>query len=332
MFDKVKENVDAEVHYYLGECQFQLGNYADCLESFRRAETAIPQMQITKSPQFLFSSGNCKSKLENWEGSLENLTSAVELDAHNTTYISARGAVLAQLGHHDMAEQTLELAITIAKKEKGEKGEKGEKKGIELWFLLKQLAHSLCEQRKYAQASETYHESIVQTGYGVGVGAGAGARELGFLHYHRGICLARLKRFKRACNAFTKGLEAPHGGNVNVNVNVNDNDSDNDSDLDNVVDPILFYHERAKCLQMIGKHEDAIEDFSKVIKEKDDDDRAIFRRGWSYKNLGLLLLAAEDFERAKGLNPEKQIYDVNYRCIGDVETIILLEAGKERLP
>ena len=48
--------------------------------------------------------------------------------------------------------------------------------------------------------------------------------------------------------------------------------------------------------------------------------------------MGLLLLAAEDFERAKGLNPEKQIYDVNYRCIGDVETIILLEAGKERLP
>ncbi len=119
---------------------------------------------------------------------------------------------------------------------------------------------------------------------------------------------------------------------VNVNVNVNDNDSDNDSDLDNVVDPILFYHERAKCLQMIGKHEDAIEDFSKVIKEKDDDDRAIFRRGWSYNTLGLLLLAAEDIERARRLNPEKQIYEVNYRCIGDVETIILLEAGKERLP
>jgi len=81
---------------------------------------------------------------------------------------------------------------------------------------------------------------------------------------------------------------------------------------------------------MIGDHQAAIDDFNAVIRMKPDDDRACFRRGWSYKSLGLYELAAEDFEKAKSINPRQKLYNLNYRLIGDIETIILLPPGKER--
>jgi len=81
---------------------------------------------------------------------------------------------------------------------------------------------------------------------------------------------------------------------------------------------------------MIGDHQAAIDDFNAVIRMKPDDDRAFFRRGWSYKSLGLYELAAEDFEKAKSINPRQKLYNLNYRLIGDIETIILLPPGKER--
>ena len=118
-----------------------------------------------------------------------------------------------------------------------------------------------------------------------------------------------MKRFKRAVDMFTEALSAPKLEKGN---------------------DILYLHERAKSLQMVGNHSDAVADFGAVIRLKNDDDRAYFRRGWSYKAMGLFELAAGDFEKAKSINPKQKLYNLNYRLIGDIETIILLPPGRER--
>ena len=39
--------------------------------------------------------------------------------------------------------------------------------------------------------------------------------------------------------------------------------------------------------------------------------------------------AAEDFERARALDPNNPALAINYRNIGDVECIVLVDAGRE---
>jgi tetratricopeptide (TPR) repeat protein len=102
--------------------------------------------------------------------------------------------------------------------------------------------------------------------------------------------------------------------------------------LHNRPELILYRHERAKAAQMCGRHKDAIDDFSGVLKLSPLDDRAFFRRAWSYKALGLFLLAAEDFEKALSLRPDNKVYRLNYRAIGSIETIVLVPPGEEIIP
>ena len=54
---------------------------------------------------------------------------------------------------------------------------------------------------------------------------------------------------------------------------------------------IRYYHERANAYQMIDKHEEAIDDFSTVIKKNPKNAHAHFRRAFSYK-------AGEEFDLA----------------------------------
>lgn len=54
---------------------------------------------------------------------------------------------------------------------------------------------------------------------------------------------------------------------------------------------------------MIGCHEQAIEDFSSVIKRNPKNAYAYFWRAFSQKALKYFDKAAEDFEEAKALDP-----------------------------
>ena len=66
---------------------------------------------------------------------------------------------------------------------------------------------------------------------------------------------------------------------------------------------IRYIHERAKAFQMIDEHEKAIEDFSLVIKKNPKNAHAYFRRAFSYKAIKKYTEAADDFEKAKDLDP-----------------------------
>ena len=66
---------------------------------------------------------------------------------------------------------------------------------------------------------------------------------------------------------------------------------------------IRYIHERAKAFQMIDEHEKAIEDFSLVIKKNPKNAHAYFRRAFSFKAIKKYTEAADDFEKAKDLDP-----------------------------
>tara|TARA_B100000780_G_scaffold278185_1_gene250909 strand:+ start:240 stop:2705 length:2466 start_codon:yes stop_codon:yes gene_type:complete len=95
------------------------------------------------------------------------------------------------------------------------------------------------------------------------------------------------------------------------------------------------YHERAKSLQLCdgeddrGRLQDSILDFNTVIERNHKNAHAYFRRGFCHKSAGNYDRAAEDFERARALDPNNPALAINYRNIGDVECIVLVDAGRE---
>lgn len=57
---------------------------------------------------------------------------------------------------------------------------------------------------------------------------------------------------------------------------------------------------------------------------------AYFRRAFSYKALGKFDLAAEDFEKAKIIDPLDPSLVVNYSKLDKIDIIILCKPGEEK--
>jgi hypothetical protein len=60
---------------------------------------------------------------------------------------------------------------------------------------------------------------------------------------------------------------------------------------------------RGRVLALLERHEEAVADFSRVIKMRPDDYESLYRREHVYKKLGMTDLAMKDQERAKSLDP-----------------------------
>ena len=99
------------------------------------------------------------------------------------------------------------------------------------------------------------------------------------LFYYLGCCLANNTRYHEANLSLTKCIDL----------------------LDGLKGTVLIaaIHERAKTLQELNNHPQAIEDFNTVLKHQPNNARARFRRGFSLKAVKKFQLAAEDFEAAK---------------------------------
>ena len=80
------------------------------------------------------------------------------------------------------------------------------------------------------------------------------------VYYHVGLSFCRLERFEESIFPYTKAVEL-------------------------VPSDIRYVHERAKAFQMIHEHDNAIDDFSKVIKRNPKNAHAYFRRAFSFKAL-----------------------------------------------
>jgi Tfp pilus assembly protein PilF len=68
-----------------------------------------------------------------------------------------------------------------------------------------------------------------------------------------------------------------------------------------------------------------------VIKNIPKNAHAYFRRAFSHKALKVFSQAAEDFEKAKNLDPLNPALVVNYKKLKTVTCIVLCEPGQEKV-
>lgn len=88
-------------------------------------------------------------------------------------------------------------------------------------------------------------------------------------------------------------------------------------------------HERAKARQLAGDPAGAEQDFTALLERDPSNAHAFFRRAFARKSLKSFLEAADDFERAKALQPGNEFLAVNYLRLKDAECIVLCEPGEE---
>ena len=81
---------------------------------------------------------------------------------------------------------------------------------------------------------------------------------------------------------------------------------------------------------MIEDHEKAVEDFTHVITKSPVNAHAHFRRAFSYKQLRRYQEAADDFEKAKKLDPLNPKMVVNYKQLKGLTCIVLCKPGEEK--
>ena len=124
------------------------------------------------------------------------------------------------------------------------------------------------------------------------------------IYYHLGLGYARQQKFEKAIWPLSRCI-------------------------DRMPTEVKYLHERAKAQQMIELHEEAVKDFSKVIKLNGKNAHAFFRRAFSLKALKQFAEAADDFEKAKSLCPMNPALVVNYKKLKDVSCIVLCEPGEE---
>lgn len=98
------------------------------------------------------------------------------------------------------------------------------------------------------------------------------------IYYHIGLAYCNLERFEESVFPYSKAIKL-------------------------IPSDIRYIHERAKAYQMIDEHQLGIDDFTAVIKKCPRNAHAFFRRAFSQKALKFYDEAAEDFEKAKELDP-----------------------------
>lgn len=111
-------------------------------------------------------------------------------------------------------------------------------------------------------------------------------------YYHIGTAYCQMMKHEKAVAAFTKAIQA----NAEAEIP-------------------LYFQERGKTLQHLQQHEEAIRDFTKVIELEPDNSNAYFRRAFAYRAILKFDEAAQDFEMARSLDPDKV---VNYKKLHEI--------------
>merc|ERR1719230_195209 len=222
------------------------------------------------------------------QDAIEDLTRAIEEGSKDAAVYSERGLAWRALGN--MAQAVMDLSAAI------------EADGMKTIYLSNR-AQCLFEQGLYdraeadlTQALNLDHEDpellykrgisrYAQRDYAEAVADLKAALQydpypehLADIFYHLGVSYANLGKHSLAVLAYDRavlrGPGKPH-----------------------------YLHERAKSLQVVGEHEKALHDFSKVIDMQPTNARAMFRRAFSFKARGMYEEAAEDF-KARGMYEE----------------------------
>ncbi len=124
------------------------------------------------------------------------------------------------------------------------------------------------------------------------------------IHYHLGISYSNLEKPEMSIKPLSKAIELAHN------------------------EP-AFIHERAKSYLLTGNLEDSLHDYDQVIQLQPKNSHAYFGRAFVHKAMKSYEDAAEDFQKAKDLNPFNPKLLINPKQIYSIKYIKLCEPGEE---
>ena len=138
------------------------------------------------------------------------------------------------------------------------------------------------------------------------------------IYYHLGLAYCRMEKFEKAIFPYSRCIKL-------------------------IPSDLRYVHERAKAYQMIEYHEEAVIDFNAVVKKNPKNAHAHFRRAFSLKALKVSKIhlstiyavqrypeAADDFEKAKNLDPLNSQLVINHKKLQNMICIVLCEPGEEK--
>ncbi|KAG9393892.1 TPR repeat [Carpediemonas membranifera] len=146
------------------------------------------------------------------------------------------------------------------------------------------------------------------------------AELVGKAAYYLGIACAKCEAWDEAIEAFTLSSEATAGVHVSRFASI--------QYMEWPPQRVAIVHERAKAYQMKGSLEAAVDDFTTVITHQPTNARALYRRGFCYKEMAEYIGAARDFDRARDLNPDEPAFWTTI-APGAVECVELVPCGNE---
>lgn len=197
---------------------------------------------------------------------------------------------------YEKSKEDLDTAITKSKPNDSDLAELNFRKGIVLYFQGSFTEALDCFTQSLRLITNDYYEHLI--------------------YYYIGLCHINIMNYNDGITSITSAIEA-----------LTDTSQ---YDINRKAPFYLkYYNERAKAKQLIEDFEGAIEDFTLLLKICPDLPSVYFRRAFAYKSLKEYLKSATDFEQAKRLDPENDIYNINYKMIHNVESVLLCDPGEE---
>jgi tetratricopeptide (TPR) repeat protein len=287
-----------ENHYHRGESLLRLGDLNGAILDFKSA------VELKYSDPLVFNArGMTKRALGHFDEAIDDLTDAVQHAPTNIEFLLNRSICFLDVDDPGSAEQDMNDAINVNPKEYRLYHRRGEAR------LLLHEFDAAIEDLKDALKYEPTATARVDIQRTLGCAYANSDRHAEGLEYFR---MAKDNAaLLQANNSLDKSILSPEGRKQEL------------------IDEEMDMHEIAKCLQMLGDYEEAIKCFTAVIDLNPRNAHAYFRRAFAYKSMREYEMAAEDFERAKELDPENPNLAINYRNLYDVECIVLCDSGNE---
>mmetsp|Transcript_60465 Transcript_60465/g.141611 ORF Transcript_60465/g.141611 Transcript_60465/m.141611 type:complete len:681 (-) Transcript_60465:178-2220(-) len=301
---------DEALHEARGLVYRDMGDYQTALVDF----DAVIDLEPERGRHY-YNRGVVYHRMGREQDAIEDLSRAIELGSTEAAVFSERGLAWRSFGN--VAQAVIDLTAAI------------EADGTQTLYLSNR-AQCLFEQGLYDRAEADlsralqidgrdaellyrrgitryaqrhYAESIADLKAALAQGPIPGHEAE--VYYHLGVSYANLGKHQLAVPVYDQAIGLAKG------------------------DRPHYLHERAKSLQIIGEHQRALDDFSRVIDLQPTNARAMFRRAFSFKAESMYEEAAEDFEAAKEFAPDDPRLVINYRKVYDVACISLGPCGHE---
>ncbi len=294
---KIDQHI-GENHYHRGESLLRLGDLKNAILDFKAA------LDLNYADPLVFNArGMTKRALGHFDEAIDDLTDALQHAPENVEFLLNRSLCFLDVDDPGSAEQDMHDAIAVNSRDYRLHQRRGEAR-----LLLHEFDLAIEDLKEALKCDPTASSRIdIQ-------------RTLGYAY-------ANSDRHANALEYFWKAKD--NAAIVQTNNTLDKSIIAPEIRQQELLDDEMDMHEIAKSLQMIGEYDDAIKYFTNVIDLNPRNAHAYFRRAFAYKSVKEFEMAAEDFERAKELDPENPHLAINYRNLYDVECIVLCDSGRE---